>query len=125
MDDPTTLGFGHFLEHSDLVIRALLVILVIMSAASWYLIVLKGLSQIVRQRRSRKFLDFFWSAMSLETVQNELKAHGAHEPFGHLTAHSLHAQAHHEQFGAAQLEEAARQAEFPDPAIEDGHRQGN
>jgi biopolymer transport protein ExbB len=112
MDDATSLGFGHFLMNSDLVIRSLLVILAFMSAISWYLIALKGVGQVIRQRRSQKFLDFFWAATSLEAVQNELNVHGVHEPFGHLTAHSLHAQAHHEKFGAAKLEEAGSQQEF-------------
>jgi biopolymer transport protein ExbB len=112
MDDASSLGFAHFLTHSDLVIRTLLVILAVMSAISWYLIVMKGISQLIRSRRSQKFLTFFWSATSLEAVQNELTVHGAREPFGHLTAHSLHAQVHHEKFGAAKLEEAGSQQEF-------------
>jgi biopolymer transport protein ExbB len=112
MGDPSSLGFGHFLEHSDLVTRTLLVVLALMSAISWYLIVLKGIGQVVRQSRSARFLAFFWSATSLEAVQNELTIHGVHEPFGHLTAHSLHAQAHHEKFGAGKLEEAGSEQEF-------------
>ncbi len=112
MGDTSALGFGHFLAASDPVIRTLLVVLALMSAISWYLIIMKGISQIVRQRRSAAFLAHFWSATSLESVQNELNVHGVHEPFGHLTAHSLHAQAHHERFGAAKLEEAGGQQEF-------------
>ena len=108
----SSLGFGHFLAESDPVIKTLLVILALMSAISWYLIVMKGISQIVRQRRSAKFLAFFWSATSLEAVQSELTVHGVNEPFGHLTAHSIHAQAHHERYGVAKLEEAGSQQEF-------------
>src|SRR5450432_3869539 len=95
MGGGSSLGFGHFLAESDPVIKTLLVILALMSAISWYLIVMKGISQVVRQRRSAKFLTLFWSATSLEAVQNELTVHGVNEPFGHLTAHSIHAQAHH------------------------------
>ena len=87
MGDASSLGFGHFLAQSDIVTKTLLVVLAIMSAISWYLIIYKGISQIVRQKRSKAFLDFFWSATSLEAVQNELGVHGVHEPFGHLTAH--------------------------------------
>src|SRR4029077_7823478 len=65
-----------------------------------------------RQRRSAQFLNHFWSATSLEAVQNELNVNCVTEPFGHLTAHSLHAQVHHEKFGAAKLEEAGSQQEF-------------
>jgi biopolymer transport protein ExbB len=112
MPDVSALGFGHFLQNSDIVARVLLCVLVAMSAISWYLIVMKGISQLIRQRRSQKFLNFFWSATSLEAVQSELNVHGVQEPFGHLTAHSLHAQAHHAKYGAAKLEEAGSSQEF-------------
>ncbi len=112
MGDASSLGFGHFIEQADIVAKVLLAVLAAMSAISWYLIVSKGISQVLRQKRSRQFLDFFWSATSLEAVQNELAVHGVQEPFGHLTAHSLHAQAHHARFGAAKLEEAGTEAEF-------------
>jgi biopolymer transport protein ExbB len=91
MDDASSLGFGHFLQQSDIVTKTLLVVLTVMSAISWYLIVYKGISLLIRQKRSKKFVDFFWSATSLEAVQNELTMHGVREPFGHLTANSLHA----------------------------------
>jgi len=112
MADTSALGFGHFLANADIVAKVLLVVLALMSATSWYLIVYKGISQVIRQRRSKQFLDFFWSATSLEAVQNELSVHGVKEPFGHLTAHSLHAQQHHEKFGAGKLEEAGSEQEF-------------
>src|SRR6195256_4314237 len=108
MGDASSLGFGHFLQQSDIVARVLLVVLVLMSAISWYLIVYKGISQVIRQN----VLPFFWSPPSLEAVQNELNVHGVREPFGHLTAHSLHAQAHHAKFGAAKLEETGSEQEF-------------
>jgi len=81
MGDTNSLGFGHFLVNADMVAKVLLVVLVLMSAISWYLIVLKGISQVIRQRRSAKFLNFFWSATSLEAVQHELNVHGVREPF--------------------------------------------
>ena len=112
MGDTSALGFGHFLANADIVAKVLLVVLALMSAISWYLIVYKGINLVIRQRRSKKFLDFFWSATSLEAVQNELSIHGVKEPFGHLTAHSLHAQQHHEKFGAGKLEEAGSEQEF-------------
>ena len=112
MGDASALGFSHYLAQADIVARILLGVLAVMSAISWYLIIYKGIGQIIRQKRSRRFLTFFWSATSLEQVQHELSVHGAQEPFGHLTAHSLHAQAHHAKFGAAKLEEAGSETEF-------------
>jgi biopolymer transport protein ExbB len=88
------------------------VILVIMSLVSWGLIFTKGVALFKRQKRSRAFLDFFWNATSLEAVQHEIATHGVSEPFAHLTAHAMHAQAHHARFGAAKLEEAGSAQEF-------------
>src|SRR5207237_7779402 len=45
-------------------------------------------------------------------VQKELGGRGAQVPFGHITAHSRHAQAHHEKYGAGKLEEAGSEQEF-------------
>jgi biopolymer transport protein ExbB len=112
MGETSPLGIGHFLAQSDIVGRVLLGVLAVMSVISWYLIVYKGISQVVRRRRSARFLSFFWSATSLQQVQQELDANGANEPFGHLTTHSLHAQAHHARFGTAKLEEAGSEQEF-------------
>lgn len=106
------LGFTHFIAQTDVVGQGLFAILVLMSLISWALIVVKGVALFRRQRRSKAFLDFFWNATSLEAVQNEIATHGVSEPFAHLTAHAMHAQAHHARFGAAKLEEAGSAQEF-------------
>ena len=56
MGDAETLGFGHFLRQSDYLARVLLFVLATMSIASWYLILYKGLSQLLLRRRSQKYL---------------------------------------------------------------------
>lgn len=112
MTPESTLGFGHFIAQSDAVGKSLLGILVLMSAVSWYLIIMKGITQFIRKRRSESFLHFFWNASSLEAVQNEISSHGVRDPFSHLTAHAMHAQAHHAKYGAAKLEEAGSAQDF-------------
>ncbi|MDH4868748.1 MotA/TolQ/ExbB proton channel family protein [Bacillus cereus] len=47
----------------------------------------------------------FWSASSLEQVENEIATHGARDPFSHLASHAIHAQKHHVKYGAMRLEE--------------------
>lgn len=106
------LGFAHFIAQADAVGKALLVVLLLMSAISWYLIVMKGITAFLRRRRSEAFLTFFWNASSLEQVQNEIATHGVRDPFSHLTAHAMHAQAHHAKYGAAKLEEAGSAQDF-------------
>ncbi len=105
-------GFGHFIAQSDAVGKFLLGALVLMSVISWGLIIAKGVSQYLRSKRSATFLDFFWNARSLDAVQAELNTHGAHDPFSHLSAHALHAQAHHARHGAAKLSEAGTATDF-------------
>ena len=105
-------GFGHFIAQSDAVGKFLLGVLIVMSIASWGLIAAKGVAQFLRNRRATSFLDFFWNARSLDAVQAELNTHGAHDPFSHLSAHALHAQAHHARYGAAKLSEAGSANDF-------------
>jgi biopolymer transport protein ExbB len=106
------LGLGHFIAQSDAVGKTLLIILVLMSVASWAIVALKGLTLLVRQRRSAAFLNFFWNATSLDAVAGEIATHGARDPFSHLTSHAMHAQVHHAKYGAAKLEEAGTSSEF-------------
>ena len=112
VDPAAALGFGHFIGQADAVGKTLLAILLIMSVLSWALILIKGLTQMVRTKRSDKFLSFFWNARSLQEVGGEINTHGVNEPFGHLTAHAMHAQAHHAKYGAAKLEEAGSAQDF-------------
>ena len=107
-----SLGFGHFIAQSDVVGKTLLVILIIMSVLSWVIIALKGATLVARKGRSNSFLNFFWNATSLDAVAAEITTHGARDPFSHLTAHAMQAQAHHAKYGAAKLEEAGTSSEF-------------
>jgi biopolymer transport protein ExbB len=107
-----SLGFGHFIGQADAIGKTLLAILLAMSAISWYLIIFKGIVQKVRNRRSRQFLDFFWNASHLDAVRDEIATHGVHDPFSHLSAHAMQAQAHHAKYGAAKLAEAGSEQEF-------------
>jgi len=106
------LGFGHFIAQADVVGKTLLAILVLMSIASWAIIAIKGVSLLARRGRSSAFLNFFWNATSLDAVAGEIATHGARDPFSHLTAHAMQAQAHHAKYGAAKLEEAGSSGEF-------------
>ncbi len=109
---PSGMGFGHFIAQSDAVGKTLLAVLVLMSVLSWALILIKSLSQVIRRQRSDKFLKFFWNARSLDEVQAGFETHDARDPFSHLAAQALHAQAHHARYGAANLAEAGTAQDF-------------
>jgi biopolymer transport protein ExbB len=83
------IGFAHFLAQTDAVGRTLLVLLLAMSAVSWYLIVTKAIALVLERRRSARFLAQFWSAPAVATVQARLAEGPADEPFTHLSQHAL------------------------------------
>jgi len=107
-----TLGFAHFIAQADAVGKFLLLVLLVMSVASWYLIVTRLIRNRIEQRRSRGFLEFFWNAQSLDQVRDAVAAHRTEEPFSHLAHQSLRARAHHARFGASRLEEAGSSSDF-------------
>lgn len=106
------LGFGHFLSQADVVGKTLLIILLVMSALSWAIIIIKGVSLSLSKRRSGEFLGFFWNARSLDEVGGELRTHPARDPFSHLTSHAMQAHEHHARYGAAKLAEAGTAGDF-------------
>lgn len=107
----SALGFAHFIAQTDGVGKTILVILLMMSVISWVLIFIKGLAGLLRNSRSKRFLNFFWNASSVDVVSDEISAHGVRCPFSHLTAHAIQAQRHHARVGA-KLEEAGGPQDF-------------
>ena len=105
-------GMLHFISQSDVVGKSLFGILVLMSLISWYLIFVKCFVNWRISSRSKKFLDEFWAASSLEQVENEIATHGANEPFAHVASHAIHASNHHAKYGALKLEEKGSTGAF-------------
>lgn len=108
----TPFGFAHFLSQADDVARCLLALLLAMSVGSWYLILAKGMSGWIRRRRSRRFLDSFRAAASLQQVADQVGAVGGDEPFSHLAAQALAARAQHRRSTGARIPDASGTAEF-------------
>ena len=108
----SSIGLAHLLAQSDAVGMMLLALLLLMSIASWTLIAFKGLALWRRRRRSARYLGFFWNARSLDQVRHELQAHDACDPFSHLSAQALHAQAHHARHGSTRLAEAGSAGDY-------------
>ncbi|MGQ0510830.1 MAG: MotA/TolQ/ExbB proton channel family protein [Betaproteobacteria bacterium] len=112
MEPVQSLGFAHFLAQSDAVGKAILGILLAMSIASWYLIATRAVSSLLEQRRSARFLEAFWNAPSLATVQAHLVRAPLDEPFSRLASQALAASRHHRQHGARNLASAGSEGDF-------------
>jgi biopolymer transport protein ExbB len=108
----TTLGVAHFLMQSDAVGKTLLAVLIIMSVASWAIIVAKALGLWLGRRRSDAFLSFFWNATSMREVAEHLARKPARDAFSLLSRQAAQALAHHQRHGGARLQEAGTASEF-------------
>jgi biopolymer transport protein ExbB len=84
-----TLGFAHFLAHSDGVARFVLALMLIASIGTWYLIVTKGIQGFRMRRKSESFLAAFWEARDIEAVAARIRENGTTEPFSHLVHHGF------------------------------------
>ncbi len=112
MDPSQTAGVANFLSQSDTIGKLIVVILLIMSTATWYLIITKTVQTVLMRRRSARFLETFWNAPSLQSVATHLEQHHPDEPFSHLAWHGIVAARHHEQHGANKLDAAGGTSEF-------------
>jgi len=106
------IGVAHFLAQTDGVGKAILAVLVLMSLATWYLIVTKALAQFLERRRAARFLETFWDSASIAAVHRYLEERHPDDSFSHLAWHAIVATQHHQRHGANRLNEAGSSAEF-------------
>lgn len=105
-------GLSHFIQSVDGLAQFLLVTLLLMSVATWYLIVSKTLKNYRMRRHARRFLQAFWDAPDLAVVDKGLKAAKIEDPFSSLTAQGLHAVSHHNAKNGKRLVESGSSEEF-------------
>jgi len=116
LEPAQALGFSNFLAQADVVAKVVLAILLVMSLASWYLIVTKTLRILNVHARSARFLATFWNAPSVQAVAMRLEEQHPDEPFSHLAWHAIVAQRHYDARiageGGQRLDDAGSAAEF-------------
>lgn len=83
------LGFAHFLTQTDGVGRTVLGVLLLLSIASWYLILTRALGNLLAKRRADAFLERFSKASSLTEIESALRSQPADNPFALLVQKSL------------------------------------
>ncbi|PTQ81158.1 outer membrane transport energization protein ExbB [Nitrosospira multiformis] len=108
----TGLGFSNFLAQLDGVGMTVLILLLALSVASWYLILTKGISNIMAGKRADTFLKRFWSAGSLQEVNSTLKEDSDDNAFAQLARLAMNAAADSEKHGLQNLAAAGGASEF-------------
>ena len=69
----STLGFSHFLAQADAVAKTILLIMLVMSVTTWYLIFTKSIRNLFTSQKSRAFLKMFWEAPNVSVVAAHLQ----------------------------------------------------
>ena len=85
MEPTQAATFASFLAQTDAIGRTVLVLLALMSLATWYLIITKTIQMVTIRRRAARFLQSFWNAPSMQAVALRLAERGADEPFSKLS----------------------------------------
>jgi biopolymer transport protein ExbB len=107
-----SLGFAHFIAQTDALGRGVLLVLLGLSVASWYLIVTKTVSNVLASRRADAFLKQFWAADSLQEVRAALHPRAVDSAFAELARDALDAAADSEKHGMQKLAAAGGLSEF-------------
>jgi biopolymer transport protein ExbB len=83
------LGFAHFISQTDAMGRGVLALLLILSVASWYLIVTKAIANYGARNRADRFLAKFWEAASLQEMHEALDDSRDGNAFSELARQAL------------------------------------
>jgi biopolymer transport protein ExbB len=89
MDPQQSAGFASFLAQTDALGKGILVTMLAMSIATWYLIITKSITIFLERRKSARFLETFWEAPSLSSVERNIQANHPDDPFSHLARSAL------------------------------------
>jgi biopolymer transport protein ExbB len=82
-------GIAYFISQCDSMGKGVLALLLLLSIASWYLIVTKAVANLDARRRTDAFLRRFWDASSLQEMQATLGASGDDYAFSVLARQAL------------------------------------
>jgi biopolymer transport protein ExbB len=111
------LGFAHFISQTDAVGLTVLLILVGMSIASWYLILTRTITNLTARKRAALFLKRFWEADSLQAMEKVLQAEKADNAFAELANQALTAGRDGSRHGVQKLASAGGLSEFVTRAL--------
>lgn len=114
------LGVANFIANVDGVGKTVLVILLVLSVASWYLIVTKSLANWLEARRAKSFLDKFWQEHSIESLRLSLQKTKPNNAFASLATEGVDALRNANKHGIQKLAAAGGMSEFMTRALRNG-----
>ena len=88
------LGISHFLAHADFVARAIMAVLLAMSVASWYQILVKTLQIIIDSQANRRFLESFNRAETPNELFTAMRSMNLGSPLSRMVSEALSMSTH-------------------------------
>jgi biopolymer transport protein ExbB len=98
-----TLGFSNFIAQIDAIGMGVLILLLALSVASWYLIIVKSISNMIASRRAKAFLKHFWHIDSISQLKTEIGATTNNHAFAQLAETALVATTDSQKHGLEKL----------------------
>ena len=114
------LGIANFIANVDTVGKAVLVFLLVLSVATWSLIVTKSLANWLEARHAKAFLDNFWQEHSIESLRLSLSKTRPNNAFAGLAAEGVDALRNANTHGIQKLAAAGGMSEFMTRALRNG-----
>ncbi|MCB1950117.1 MAG: MotA/TolQ/ExbB proton channel family protein [Burkholderiales bacterium] len=114
------LGFSHFLAQIDGVGISVLVLLISLSVASWYLIITKSINNFIAKKRATAFLNHFWNVESLDEVKKSFNGTIPNNAFAELAKLGIEAAADSKMQDSYKLAAAGGTSEFLTRALRNG-----
>jgi len=105
-------GIAEFLTQADAVAMLVFVLLLLMSAASWTVIVVKSWRNARGRRQSTRVMNSFWEAANFQQAVAQLGDVGPDEPYASLAGSAQRALAHFQKQGPKVLGESLDFSEF-------------
>ena len=94
--------------------------LVIMSAMSWYWIVINFLKNLRLRASSDRVVSTFWETPNAQDAIRFMEEQGKAEPFSKIALDAAQAAAHHQRHEGSRLVESLNRSEFVDRALRQG-----
>lgn len=111
------LSFSSFLRNLSGFDMFIGVVLVVMSAASWYYIIANSIRNALLRSREEKVVRAFWEAGSAQESISAMEDQPRSEPFSKIALDCATAAAHHQRSGSDKLVENLDRSEFIDRAL--------
>ncbi|MEW6764273.1 MAG: MotA/TolQ/ExbB proton channel family protein [Pseudomonadota bacterium] len=108
----TSLDLAALWGQGDSIAHITLILLLVMSVITWYLIISKSLANWRMSRHARAFLRHFWDAPSLAEVGEYLHVKGMNDPFSRLTRHGFKAAGQYRNKSGQRLIASGSEDEF-------------